>query len=163
MEFIILIAIIAGVFFAWRKLVSEPKKDVELFEERRRTKAAEMILGAQKSWNETVNGAKSYPVGIVGESNYQGTIRHLRVGQLVKLLHEPSNPYDSRAIAVAASNGDTIGYIPRDFWLRDALLDEAKPCSARVLNLSKGPKATGVTIEVALAGEPIGERAFIRS
>lgn len=106
---------------------------------------------------------KFYPVGIVGERSYQDAIARLNEGQQVMLWREPGNPYDDRAIAVAMSNGATIGYLPRDHWLRDALLDEGKPFTAWVLRLAKEGVATGVVIEVVLSGKPIGERAFIRS
>lgn len=106
------------------------------------------------------SNGKSYPVGIVGERSYQSQIKTLREGQPVQLWHEPGNPYDDRAVAVATFAGETIGYLARDFWLRDALLDEQKPCSARVLRLAKNGKMTGVVIEVTLSGSPIGERDF---
>lgn len=106
---------------------------------------------------------KSYPVGIVGERSYQLAIRRLREREAVTLWHEPDNPYDDRAIAVATSGGDTIGYLPRDFWLRDALLDEGKPCTAKVLRLAKDGRTTGVVIEVTLAGTAIETRAFKNS
>ena len=106
---------------------------------------------------------KFYPVGIVGERSYQDAIARLNEGQQVMLWHEPGNPYDDRAIAVAMSTGATIGYLPRDHWLRDVLLDEGKPFTAWVLRLAKEGAATGVVIEVTLSGKPIGERAFMRN
>lgn len=114
--------------------------------------------GAGKA-SSAVTG-KTYPVGIVGEKNYQAAIRKLREGDQVTLWHEPDNPYDERAIAVATATGATIGYIGKDSWLRDVLLEEAKPCTAGVLRLASGPKGTGVTIEVTLAGQPVRERPF---
>jgi hypothetical protein len=106
---------------------------------------------------------KYYPVGIVGERSYQDAISRLSEGQQVTLWHEPGNPYDDRAVAVAMTNGATIGYLARDAWLRDVLLDEGKPCTAWVLRLNKEGKATGVVIEVVLSGKPIGKRDFKRS
>lgn len=160
MEFIIAGALIWLGLWGYRKL-SKASADAEVrLNERRGQERAEQDKRWISVWSETVGDAKTYPVGIVGESNYQDAIEFLRTGEIVKLWHEPGNPFDSRAIAVAASDGDTIGYIPRDFWLREALLDEGKPVIARVMRLAKGPKAIGVTIEVALAGVPLGKRPF---
>ena len=104
--------------------------------------------------------SKKYPVAIVGERNYQQAIAGVGEGEEAVLLHEPDNPYDDRAIAVVC-HGDTIGYIPRDSWLTEVLLDETKPCRARIARLNRGAKGvTGVTLEVELAGEPIGEREY---
>lgn len=115
--------------------------------------------GAAKKAPAIVDG-KFYPVGIVGERSYQDAICRLSEGQQVVLWHEPGNPYDDRAVAVATVQGATIGYLGRDAWLRDVLLDEGKPCTAWVLRLNKEGKATGVVIEVVLSGKPIGRRDF---
>lgn len=103
---------------------------------------------------------KHYPVGVVGERSYQDAISRLREGQQVMLWHEPGNPYDDRAVAVATVQGSTIGYLGRDAWLRDVLLDDGKPCTAWVLRLNKEGAATGVVLEVVLSGKPIGKRQF---
>lgn len=103
---------------------------------------------------------RRYPVALVGERNYQDAIAAIGEGEEVVLFHEPDNPYDDRAIAVVC-HGDTIGYLPRDCWLGEALIDEGKPVSARVARLSSGTSGvTGVTIEARLAGEPLRTRPY---
>ncbi len=103
---------------------------------------------------------RKYSVAVNGERNYQDAIAAIGEGEAVVLFHEADNPYDERAIAVSC-HGDTIGYLPRDCWLTEVLLDEGKGCSARVSRLTRGPKnLTGVTLEVQLGGTPIKERAF---
>lgn len=106
---------------------------------------------------------REYRVGLVGEHSYQDAIAAIGEGEAVVLVHEPDNPYDERAIA-AVCHGDTIGYLARDSWLADALLDEGKGASATVARLSRGAKGlTGVTLAVRLNGAPIGERGFVGS
>lgn len=103
---------------------------------------------------------RPYSIGLVGEKSYQAQIAAVGEGEAVVLMHEPDNPYDERAIA-ATCHGDTIGYLPRDSWLADALLDEEKGCSATIKRLRRGGEGiAGVTLEVRLGGRPIGEREF---
>lgn len=97
--------------------------------------------------------SKSYRVGIVGEANYQRAIAGLREGEVVLLRPEPDNPHDPRAVAVTDGDGATIGYLPREHWLKAALLDEGKAVQATVAALNpdgEGRIATGVVIEVVL-------------
>lgn len=99
-----------------------------------------------------------YSVSVVGERNYQDAIAAVGEGEAVVLYHEPDNPYDDRAVAVRC-HGDTIGYIPRDSWLTEVLLDEGKGCSAFVSRLRRGRKGiTGITLEVKLNASPIKQR-----
>lgn len=65
-----------------------------------------------------------YRVGLRGESHYQAEIKKCFEGQLVRLVHEPTNKFDKRAI-VALVNGDTIiGYAPKDSFVQRAVIDE---------------------------------------
>ncbi|WP_052507114.1 HIRAN domain-containing protein [Desulfonatronovibrio magnus] len=52
---------------------------------------------------------------VAGFPYYQGPkiFSDLQSGQKLKLLREPNNPHDSKAIAVFTSNGHKLGYIPR--------------------------------------------------
>ena len=95
----------------------------------------------------------SYPVGIVGESHYQAAINRTREGDLVAILQELNNPYSKTgtALRVDNSNGETIGYIAEDHWLRDALIHQKKGCRASVLGIEGEPK--GVVLEIHLGGE----------
>jgi len=105
--------------------------------------------------------SRAYTVGLVGERNYQAAIAAVGEGEAVVLLHEPDNPYDARAIA-AVCHGDTIGYLPREGWLTDALLEEEKGAKATIRRLTRGAKGlTGVTLEVTLGGAPIAERDYV--
>jgi hypothetical protein len=105
---------------------------------------------------------KEYSLGLVGESNYQDAIRRCREGEPVALVREPGNPYDAEAIAALGARGETIGYVPRDCWLREPLA-EGKGCSATIRSIGTGGRGLrGVVLAVRLGGEPLGERDFRR-
>jgi hypothetical protein len=56
---------------------------------------------------------KIYPLGLVGESNYQAAIAQCHEGERVGIYHEPDNPYDDLALRVENNIGQVIGYISR--------------------------------------------------
>lgn len=92
----------------------------------------------------------SYLIGIVGESNYQPAIKQVRSGQTVELVAEPANPYDSRAIS-AQAGGQTIGYLPRDCWLTKVMIDQEKPVTAVIEEVTggeAGKPALGIVLRV---------------
>jgi plastocyanin len=98
-----------------------------------------------------------YPVGIVGEASYQPAIRRAKVGQAVRLVHEPSNPHDERAISVQSAMGECIGYLPRDSWLHRVLLDEGKQIAGRIKSIEGSPR--GVVLDVVVGTAADLERA----
>jgi len=105
----------------------------------------------------------AFPVGLVGESNYQAAIRECRVGQRVEVLHETGNRYDKKALVVVSESGRKLGYIPRECWLRDAIHDEQKGCGAKIKALNSGADgAIGVVIDVNLNQEGIDQCAYRR-
>lgn len=93
---------------------------------------------------------RGYPVGIVGESHYQPAIARTHEGSPVRLLHEPDNRADPRAIRVLNAARAQIGYIPRGHWVTDAILDEGKTFRARVGSIAPAGSAglLGVVIDV---------------
>jgi hypothetical protein len=97
---------------------------------------------------------KSYYVGIVGESNYQSAVRMLHEGFRVDLVPEPDNRHDPNAIRVDSITGETIGYVPRDSWLTDAIIGQGVDCFAVVHELTgEGKRNRGVVIEVWLGDD----------
>lgn len=95
-----------------------------------------------------------YTVHLVGESSYQEAIRRASPGDLVRLLPEPQNPHDPRAIRASDVTGATIGYIERDSWLTRVMLDEGTAVLARVLEVIGGEAnkpSLGVVLEVLTA------------
>lgn len=97
-------------------------------------------------------GAKSYPVGLVGESRYQKNIRGLRAGDFAELVHEPDNPHDARAISARDCDGATLGYLPRGHWLARVIIDEAKQTRVRIKDVTGGGRgeSLGVVLTVSL-------------
>jgi hypothetical protein len=112
---------------------------------------------------EVGSGAQAYPLGIVGERNYQPAIRRCREGAPVTLMLEPDNPYDADAVVVVSQHGQTIGYLARDCWMREAILTEGKGCSARIKGIQRGEKGPlGVVLEAIPGGPPLLTRSFMR-
>lgn len=107
----------------------------------------------------------TYPVPLVGEQHYRAAVDGCSEGDDALVWHESDNPYDDRALAVTDGRGRTLGYVPKDSWLREALFDEGKGCEATILSVEGGHSTDfrHVTIEVTLlpAGQkPIGLRSF---
>ena len=100
---------------------------------------------------------RRYTIALVGTQRRLRAIGNAAPGETVRLLHEPDNPYDDRAIAVMNAAGEQIGYLPKGSWAGEALIEEVKGCQARITEITF---PAGVRIEIVLEGEPIGERAF---
>lgn len=110
--------------------------------------------------------AAGYPLGLVGESNYQPAILKCREGEPVTLLREPDNPHgkNGRVIVAECLRGSTIGYVSNDSWLQDVIHDEGKGCAARILSISKAVSGhLGVVIDIELNDSGLGVRPFRRN
>lgn len=104
---------------------------------------------------------KIYPLGLVGESNYQPAIRDTYVGGVVRICHEPDNPYDDLALRAENGSGQVIGYIPKTSWLRDAIFGSGRGCAATVREIMEGGDGMlGVVINVTLTDDLIPERSY---
>jgi hypothetical protein len=90
-----------------------------------------------------------YTVHLVGETHYQHVIRNLQPGTPVKLVADPENRHDPRAVK-AAHAGETIGYVERDSWLIRAMYDDRTAVASRVQEIiGGGPgEMKGVVLEV---------------
>lgn len=106
------------------------------------------------------NPPRAYSIGLVGESNYQRSIQTCLAGQHVYVIHEIGNPYDDLALAVVTALGQTIGYIPRENWLRRAIHEEAKGCDAHIRSIQGDSGRLGVVIQVSLSPRRIETRAY---
>ena len=96
-----------------------------------------------------------YKIGLAGEINYQAAIEKCTVGMPVLLLPDFENPHDSRAIAAMTDQNETIGYLPRDGWLTEAILEDRKLPMCFVHSIAGEPGRLGVVCEVQLvAGGP---------
>lgn len=106
---------------------------------------------------------KLYPVGLVGERNYQGQISECWEGQPVYICHEPDNPYDALALKVETAERICIGYIPRKSWLRDAIHDEGRGVASTIASISDGGGVglLGVVIHVTLTDDDVRERSYM--
>ncbi|CAN5370012.1 hypothetical protein BH10PSE14_BH10PSE14_04560 [soil metagenome] len=108
-----------------------------------------------------MKSASAYPLGIVGESNYQLAISRCAVGDVCVIVHEIGNPYDSLALAVLSAHGDKIGFIAKSSWLRTAIHEEGKWCDATIRQIA--PSEAGllaVVLDVTLCDGPISTLAY---
>ena len=105
--------------------------------------------------------SKIYPVGIVGEVNYQDAIERTHEGEPARILKEPNNPYDPKALRVENTDGDTIGYIPKAHWLRDAIFEDGRGVAASIKSVKGSP--LGVVIDVTLTGDDLAVREYGKS
>ncbi|NLE16073.1 MAG: restriction endonuclease [Spirochaetales bacterium] len=65
----------------------------------------------------------------------QDLLNHLDVGERVKLIREPENHFDSRAIRILNTNGDFLGFVSRvDNCVLSRLMDGGKALFAEVAN-----------------------------
>ena len=53
-------------------------------------------------------------MSVSGVSYRQGVVALLKVGESVFVKRDPSNPYDSNACKVISSNGEELGFVPKN-------------------------------------------------
>lgn len=105
--------------------------------------------------------AKVYNLGVVGESKYQRQIARCHVGERMYICHEPTNPYDDKALRVDTEEGQTVGYIPKSSWLREAIHEEGRGVTAIIADITgKGREHRGVVLSVTLSDDDVPERTY---
>lgn len=106
---------------------------------------------------------KAYPVRLVGTRSYAAAIKLGRLLDTVTILRETGNPYDADALVVVDGDGQTLGYIPRDNWVRRAIVDEGRGARAVIESVTIGAAGiAGMTIFVTLTDDgAIGTRDFV--
>lgn len=119
--------------------------------------------GEVKLETEPVKLGRAYNVGLVGERSYQEAIGMCREGETVRLVREPSNPFDKKAIAAICPRGNVIGYIGRDHFLQRVVHEEGRGAVTKILSLNTGQVATGVVLKAYLTHAPLPERNFSKS
>lgn len=103
-----------------------------------------------------------YAIQLVGEQHYQAAARSCRPGDVAQLLFEPDNPYDSDAIVAVNGDGETLGYVPRDCWMREAALGEGKGFDAAIKSAAAGKRGfIEIVLDVSRREDPLGERAYV--
>ena len=93
---------------------------------------------------------RNYPILVAGVSNYQPAIARCREWDRVWLFHESDNPHDQLAIVVKTERGETIGYLPKNNWISDAVHREGVGATALILALKKW---SGPTLAAKGGGE----------
>lgn len=93
---------------------------------------------------------RSYTIGLAGELNYQTNIKRARIGDAAALRLEPDNPHDSRAVAVENRTGETIGYLPRDSFVHELVVDRGQPVAVHIASIGEadnGKLGVQITVE----------------
>ena len=107
---------------------------------------------------------KLYKTGIVGESHYQRAIKGCVAGDRIKVCHEPDNPYDGLALRVDTAYGETIGYIAKSSWIRDAIHAEGRGIAGTIASINRGDSGLlGVVLDVTLTDDDVAERSYQKS
>lgn len=110
-----------------------------------------------------VTPPRTYPVELVGEQSYQSAIKALCISEPIKLLSEPDNPNDRKAIVAVTFIGRRVGYLPKRHWLYDAINFEGRGATAKVMAVGKGQNGLhNVVLEIALNSDGIGRHRFTR-
>lgn len=91
---------------------------------------------------------RSYSVRVSGVSYRQDAIRLCNVGDEVDFEHDEANQYDSRAIAVYVDKRQ-IGFLPKDGWLTDFLLDQGGWAEGHIASIGGVPSGDlGVVLSI---------------
>lgn len=102
-----------------------------------------------------------YKAGLVGEQHHRAAIDRCVTGQTVTLVHETGNPHDSQALAAVSAQGERIGYIARDHWLRRAIFEDGQGCTAVILSRDVGQRGfRQIVLEVRLGGPRVGQSVW---
>lgn len=105
-----------------------------------------------------------YLVGLVGEQNYQAAVSGCRPGEKVLVLHEVGNPFDDFALRVDRQDGSTIGYVPKDNWLKDAVHHSGAGVIAHIKSINGDVgQSKGVVIQVELTSSSVHQRPYRKS
>jgi len=82
--------------------------------------------------------ARQFHLRVAGVSYRQDVVRRCSVGERLKLVPEPTNKFDPKAVMVCRLNGEQLGYIQRG------------RCTKKMLNLAYGYAALTVKARVRL-------------
>ena len=85
---------------------------------------------------------------VVGVSfnNRQAVVAQLKVGEVVCLVRDPLNPFDSNAIMVIRQNGQQIGFLNRDLA---AMLSERMDRFGRLVKATISSISGGLYIDLS--------------
>ena len=76
-----------------------------------------------------------YTAHLASEAEYQAAIAEITAATRVKLVPEPDNPNDARAIMAITLDGKKLGNVERDSWLVKAMLDAKTPVASKITEI----------------------------
>lgn len=93
---------------------------------------------------------KQYRCSVSGESFCQDAIARSEDHDPIDLVPDPTNRHDARAVIVRNSRtGEKLGFLPRDNWLKDAMLEQGKPVFARIGEIGEVAGNFAVVLDVS--------------
>lgn len=105
--------------------------------------------------------SKIYPVRIVGVQFCQEALAFSEVGERVYICREEGNPHDDRALKVETAGGQTLGYISRGSWLREAIWEQGRGATATVAGVGASDSGLlGMTINVSLSDDDLRDTVY---
>lgn len=103
---------------------------------------------------------KQYPVRLVGEQHYDGACARSRTGQEVFILHEVGNPHDELALVAKNELGETIGYVPRESFVRGVYHEQGRSVIATITERARENGQWQITLGVEVDDEPGDQVAY---
>ena len=76
-------------------------------------------------------------------SDRQSILAKCKIGEPIKIVREPDNPFDKSAVALFRKNGEQIGYLPKGDRLSDHI-DKGGMVKAKILKITGGPGFWGL-------------------
>jgi len=97
-----------------------------------------------------------YSLRIVGVSHYQEALGQCRVGEPVRFVHEPDNPYDHMALRVTNDDGETLGYVPKRSWLRAVIHERGRGVAGAIASIGMSRSCLiGAVVSVAITDDDV--------
>ncbi|PZQ21267.1 MAG: hypothetical protein DI569_12630 [Sphingopyxis macrogoltabida] len=93
---------------------------------------------------------------LAGVSHHQQALADTCIGEAVRFFHEPDNPYDCMAIRVENSGGQTLGYVPRNNWLRTVVHEKGRGVAGVIDSIGMSRACLlGATISVSICADRV--------
>lgn len=97
-----------------------------------------------------------YFLRLTGVSHYQDALAETYENEAVRFFHEPDNPYDEMAIRVENVRERTLGYVPRNSWLRTVIHEQGRGVAGVVASVGMGRACLlGATISVTICADKV--------
>jgi hypothetical protein len=98
---------------------------------------------------------------VTGVSYYQEALERCSVGEPVRFVHEPDNPYDETALRVVSMLGETMGYAPRGSWAHHLIHERGRGVSGRIHSMGYSRACLiGVMLSIAVCDDEVTTASY---